>query len=502
MAPRNFRTIAISVIFLLSLSSTSFGLSTEEILALQDLAQSIPGLQRSSPPWNPSDASRACGPAVWYGLRCSPERSIVEISLLGNDRDQLRILDGFLPARIGAFTELVSFTLKDTSLNGTIPDTVKNWTKLKYLLISDNRFLGPFPDYFSLMPSLVTVQIEDGNSFPSGLSECSNLIHIKLFGRYRIESLPTLSKLTKLTHFLIDAFSFSGDLSVLSQLPVLRRFDLSSTLPYAGSLPFDSLKNLKHLTLRNFQGDFPVALFDLPLLKTLELERCDFKGSSIRGPAKENVQLEELRIKSTRIPDLFKYPYPQNLNNLKALKTLELDSTFVGSLPASLGTWSNLSSISLQFNKLNGSLPDMSGIQNIQVIELYGNDFTGALPSSFNSLPKLRTLTIDSNVSGCFHETVNMATCSLGDSVCVCNAKVCQSHCGASELSSCCATKSPLAAPAAAPSGGVSGGIIAGIIIGLVFVIALPTAIVLYNRSKKDPRDGYMNVPMEERLSE
>ncbi|XP_039033255.1 probable LRR receptor-like serine/threonine-protein kinase At2g16250 isoform X2 [Hibiscus syriacus] len=92
------------------------------------------------------------------------------------------------------------------------------------------------------------------------------------------------------------------------------------------------------------------------------------------------------------IPDLFG-------SQLVHLEVLDLRSCNVsGSIPASLGNSSRLTSLYLGNNNLAGSIPLALGqLSNLKFLELSGNSLTGSIPSSFGSLANIERLDLGSN---------------------------------------------------------------------------------------------------------
>ena len=78
-----------------------------------------------------------------------------------------------------------------------------------------------------------------------------------------------------------------------------------------------------------------------------------------------------------------------------------------GSLPASIGNLTGLTTLVLNQNLLSGSLPDSLGsLTQLVDLEMAGNQLTGSLPSSLTSLSMLVTLDLNSNsISGVLPES-------------------------------------------------------------------------------------------------
>ncbi|WP_177236632.1 FG-GAP-like repeat-containing protein [Spirosoma endophyticum] len=78
---------------------------------------------------------------------------------------------------------------------------------------------------------------------------------------------------------------------------------------------------------------------------------------------------------------------------------LRLDNNpLVGTLPASLGTLTNLQTLILSDNQLSGSIPASLGmLTNLLHLDLSNNLFTDSIPSSFGSLKSIQSIQLNNN---------------------------------------------------------------------------------------------------------
>ena len=96
---------------------------------------------------------------------------------------------------------------------------------------------------------------------------------------------------------------------------------------------------------------------------------------------------------------------PTELTNLTALTNLELDeNNLVGSIPAELGKLSNLTWLDLSGNNLSGSIPtELSKLTKLTVLALSDNSLSGTFPWWLNELGDLLILHVSGNqLTGCF----------------------------------------------------------------------------------------------------
>ena len=90
---------------------------------------------------------------------------------------------------------------------------------------------------------------------------------------------------------------------------------------------------------------------------------------------------------------------PSSLGSLTNLETLSLAfNQLTGSIPSSLGRLTNLEYLYLRSNELTGSIPSwLSSLTNLEFLSLSSNGLTGSIPSSLGSLTNLETLSLAFN---------------------------------------------------------------------------------------------------------
>lgn len=70
----------------------------------------------------------------------------------------------------------------------------------------------------------------------------------------------------------------------------------------------------------------------------------------------------------------------------------------IGTLPSSMGNFTNLSSLKLNINYLQGSIPpELGQLTNLQILNMGQNDFTGSIPEELGNLENLQELGLYSN---------------------------------------------------------------------------------------------------------
>ncbi|KAH3731649.1 LRR-GTPase of the ROCO family [Pelomyxa schiedti] len=327
---------------------TDHSVSEAERELLRAEAQAVCDLYNELKPVNWKDPCEEyteeppCNETVLPGLLCL-DGHICSIGLHGYATRQ-----GTIPQTIGNFSRLSNLNLSLDKLTGTIPDTVSRLLGLQALFLWNNSLTGEFPCIQNLT-LLIIIEL-DSNLFTG--------------------TLPTwISNFSMLSHLRLQVNHFSGTVPPLPsslQILNLRGNALSGTLD-----DFLNLTQLIYMDLseNQFSGSIPSSIVAISNLQNLILSQNQFTG---------------------RIP-------PELLSGSSRLSMLKLDENFLsGPLPnCSLSTI--LVSIQLFSNQLSGDLPATMFTTTVKKLMLQNNFITGTLPIPPKPL-KLSTLDLSSNM--------------------------------------------------------------------------------------------------------
>ncbi|CAA0809874.1 Leucine-rich receptor-like protein kinase family protein [Striga hermonthica] len=87
-----------------------------------------------------------------------------------------------------------------------------------------------------------------------------------------------------------------------------------------------------------------------------------------------------------------------SISALKNLTSLVLPYNRIsGALPTELQSCVNLKKMNVSGNYLNGTVPDLSSLKNLEVLDLCDNDFTGPFPAWLGNLTSLTSLSLGDN---------------------------------------------------------------------------------------------------------
>lgn len=153
----------------------------------------------------------------------------------------------------------------------------------------------------------------------------------------------------------------------------------------------NSIANLRHLTLINFDYNFitsslPVELYTVTKLKSLSL-RNNFLMGSLNPLLSNLINLNILQLGYNNLSSTI----PKDLYTMTNLKILSLDNCrFSGSISHSISNLTSLVELWLNNNNFQGKLQHgIFNLTNLKVLNLNLNNFTGSIPSIVGNLQDL-----------------------------------------------------------------------------------------------------------------
>uniref|UniRef100_F6HMD5 non-specific serine/threonine protein kinase n=1 Tax=Vitis vinifera TaxID=29760 RepID=F6HMD5_VITVI len=209
-------------------------------------------------------------------------------------------------------------------LSGNIP---REWAslQLEYMSLTVNKLSGPIPSFLGNISTLRYMSMES-NMFSGTVP-------------------PQLGQLVNLENLILNTNNLTGELPpALANLTKLTEFRISSN---------------------NFSGKIPNFIHSWKQLQKLEIQ-----ASGLEGPIPSSISvltnLTELRI-SDLLGEGSNFP---PLGNMKGLKKLMLRGCNIsGSIPKYLAEMTELQILDLSFNKLEGIVPNLEGLTQIEFIE-------------------------------------------------------------------------------------------------------------------------------------
>ena len=323
-----------------------------------------------------------------------------------------------------SYHRVANLTLNRTGLVGHISPFISNLTGLRYLQLAENYFSTPIPPEISNLWRLRFLKLHNNNmqgSIPESLSLLQNLQLLHLFGNNLTGPIPP---------------------SLFSNCTMLQNVDLSGNR-LTGNIP-PEIGNCPHLFILNlynnqFTGQIPFSLTNA----SSSLFNLDFEFNHIFGELPSNivVKLNQLVYLHISYNDMISHdantnldPFFTSLQNCSFLEELEMEGMSLGgnlpnsighlgvglqtlvlngnkisgSIPPSLGNFSQLRTLNLSLNLLRGTIPpEISGMSNLQQLILSHNLLNGSIPKELGSIRGLGHLDLSHNIlSGSIPENI------------------------------------------------------------------------------------------------
>jgi len=266
-------------------------------------------------------------------------------------------LQGTIPPSFSNLTRLTFLSLAGNRLNGSIPSSFSNLQHLIHLYLSSNSLSGQIPDVFGRMTKLQVFYLGNNKlegQIPSSLFNLTQLVTLDC--SYNKLEGPLPNKITgfqKLTDLSLNDNLLNGTIpSSLLSLPSLEVLDLSNNR-LTGPIREISSYSLEYLSLCNnkLQGDIPNSIFNLANLTTLCLSSNNLSGVVNFQDFTKLQKLDSLSLShNIRLSLNFEYNVTYHFSQLTKL---DLSSLSLTEFPKLLG---KLESLDLSNNKLNGTV--------------------------------------------------------------------------------------------------------------------------------------------------
>ncbi|TQE06481.1 hypothetical protein C1H46_007980 [Malus baccata] len=214
---------------------------------------------------------------------------------------------------------------------------------------------------------------------------------------------PRLGDLSNLNILILAGCSFSGiipsELGKLGQLTFLAL----NTNNFTGSIPasLGNLSNLYWLDLADNQltGPLPVSSSTTPGLdqlfkaKHFHLNQNQLSGTIPRGLFSSKMILIHVLFDGNR----FNGTIPSTIFSVQTLEVLRLDrNALMGPVSSDISNLIYLSELNFAYNNLNGSLPDLTGLNALNYVDLSNNSFDPSeAPRWISTLPSLTTIVLE-----------------------------------------------------------------------------------------------------------
>ncbi len=299
-------------------------------------------------------------------------------------------------------SNVIGLNLDSNHLDGTLPSSIRNLTKARFLIFAGNDLRGPIPPEIGELTDLQAIYLQANHftgNIPTSFASLKKLTYLGAYGNELSGKLPShLAGMLALEELYLSENQFDGTIpSELAQLTNLKVLELN-TNRLTGNIPvaLTTMTKLERLTLNDNQltGLIPPQLGNLTALVTLRLGYNRLQGPF--PPALGQLPaLEELYLPVNELSG----PIPDAIGDLAALKRLDLrENQFDQALPAGLYRLANLEELLLSGNEFTGTVsPQIANLAKLQVFSLYDNHFSGSIPPELGNIAPLRSIELLSN---------------------------------------------------------------------------------------------------------
>ncbi|CAN6306764.1 unnamed protein product [Urochloa humidicola] len=215
---------------------------------------------------------------------------------------------------------------------------------------------------------------------------------------------PTIGNLKQLTTLILAGCSFHGTIpDELGTLPKLSYMALNSN-QFSGKIPasLGNLSNLYWFDIADNQlsGPLPISTSGgMGLDKLLKTKHFHFNKNQLSGPIPDALFSPEMTLIHLLFDgNKFTGSIPDSLGLVSTLEVVRMDrNSLSGPVPSNLKNLTKVNELNLANNQLTGTLPDLTGMDLLNYVDLSNNTFDPSpCPAWFWKLPSLSALIIQS----------------------------------------------------------------------------------------------------------
>lgn len=313
--------------------------------------------------------------------------------------------NGRIPREVGNLSSLIELSAYNNQFSGQIYNQVTNASNLEILRLYGNQISDDIPSTIGNLTNLRVLQLNDNHIFggiPSELGSLANLTHVQLGNNRLTGSIPPeLGGLGNLILLEINNNRLSGCYTSLSPLCgqlIDSGFDGNADISDGNNFNFEwedfcntGIDCNLYSTCRQSDSLALVEIYNANNTSTLTWDLNQlmntWEGVTLNGDG----CVSELILRPKNLTTL-----PASVGSLTNLTVLDLSENVLTSIPPEVGLLTNLNILKFGKNSLTSLPVELANLTRLSELHLFNNNFT-TFPTQIGNLTNLDWLNLTGN---------------------------------------------------------------------------------------------------------